>query len=318
MLSVIVPFVREWPQIAFTLRSIHEALNGVDHEVLAVDNLQSEMVEDRGSKNVKGMEEAWKKKGDPWLHYLKYDEKLSHWQAKNYAMSKAKGDYFWFIDGHCICPGGSTMLRMYDYYIQHQNDLKGSLHLPLTYHILEPTQLMYKAVVEEKKLDYAYTFHTFSPKEYKGLESILVPAMSTCGMLISKEVMEKIGGWPRELGIYGGGEHFLNYVMAVLGMNKWVFNSASLCHHGDKRGYNWNHYDYQRNRAIACYMYGDYKHLDGWVRNKAKLNGREKMSVIRDIESSCNSHRDFISSNQVMEIEEWLDKWRDNPLVKVG
>jgi hypothetical protein len=317
MLSVIVPYCREWPQVAFTLRSIHEALNGVEHEVIAVDNLQSNMVEDRGSKNVEGMANSWSKAGNPWLRYIKFEDKLSHWQAKNLAMSQANGDYFWFIDAHCICPGGSTMLKAYQYYQENESFLNGSLHLPLTYHILEPTQLMYKAVIEPKKFDYAYRFHTLCHKEYKQ-EVILVPAMSTCGMLVSKEIMWKIGCWPTELGIYSGGEHYLNYVFAIMGLNKWVWNGSSLCHHGDKRGYNWNHYDQQRNRAIACFMYGGEDHLIGWMTHKAKLSGREKQSVMRSIYDTCEEHRQHIAVNAIKTIEEWVEEWRDHELLILG
>lgn len=317
MISVIVPYCREWPQVAFTLRSIHEALNGVDHEVLAVDNVQSNMAVDRGSKNVEGMANTWRKAGNPWLKYIKFDDQLSHWQAKNYAMHIAEGDYFWFIDAHCICPGGSTMIRAYEYYTKNELFLKGSLHLPLTYHILESTQLMYKAVIEPKKFDYAYRFHTFNPREYSQ-EAICVPAMSTCGMLVSREIMHSIRYWPTELGIYSGGEHYLNYVFAIMGYNKWLWNGSSLCHHGEKRGYNWNHTDQQRNRAIACYMYGGEEHLVGWMLNKAKLSGREKQAIINNIYKTCEDHREYIKKNSVKTIEEWVAEWKNHELLILG
>lgn len=318
MLSVIVPFCREWPQVAFTLRSIHNALDGIEHEVLAVDNLQSNMEEDRGTQNVQGMAGSWEKCKDPWLHYLKYDSRLSHWQAKNLAMNLSNGDYFWFIDAHCICPGGSSMIRMYEYYMKNESFINGSLHLPLTYHILEPTQLMYKAVIERSTFDYAYRFHTFDRSKYLHQEIIPVPAMSTCGMLVSKDLMWKIGCWPEQLGIYSGGEHYLNYVFAIMGYNKFLWNGSSLCHHGDKRGYNWNHNDQQRNRAIACYMYGGEKHLTGWMFNKAKLSGREKQSMIRDIIITCQEHREHIAVNAVISIEDWTEGWSQHELMIIG
>ena len=97
VVSVIVPFVREWPQVAFTLRSIHECLKGIDHEVLAIDNLQSTMQEDRGSQNVASMANKWSQSKDPWLRYFHYTDKLSHWQCKNLGIREAKGDIYWFI-----------------------------------------------------------------------------------------------------------------------------------------------------------------------------------------------------------------------------
>lgn len=318
MLSVIIPFCREWPQVVFTIRSIHNALINVEHEIIAVDNLMPNMQEDRATSIISGMANAWEKKGEGWLKYLKYDEKLSHWQAKNFAMLNAKGDYFWFIDAHCIAPSGNVMEYVYDHYVSGELIINGSVHLPLTYHILEPTKLMYKAVVEPSKFDYAYSFHTLHDGDYEANDFVKVPAMSTCGMLVSRRIMNKIGHWPTELGIYSGGEHFINYVFAVMGFNKYVYTGDTLCHHGDKRGYNWNHNDQQRNRAIACFMYGGEKHLQGWLMKKAKLSGREKHNFFSDIINKCRSHREFIESQQVCTIEEWLERWKGHELLKLG
>jgi hypothetical protein len=194
-------------------------------------------------------------------------------------------------------------------------ELKGSLHMPLTYHILEPKQLMYKAVVERDKGDYHYVFHTFRPGDYFGRTKIEVPAMSTCGMMIHRSYMEKLGYWPTELGIYGGGENFMNFTMAVLGLKKWVWNGDSLCHHGDKRGYAWNHYDQQRNRAIATYMFGGRRLLDLWINHKARFSPNESRRAKRSILDTLKEHRELIRSKQVYEIEEWVDRWRGHELM---
>jgi glycosyltransferase involved in cell wall biosynthesis len=312
--SVIVPYVREWPQIAFTLRSIHEALVNVDHEVLAIDNLQSTMKEDRGSKNVASMAKEWTKTGNSWLRYFHYTDKLSHWHCKNFGMLEAKGDIYWFIDSHCIMPHSAE--EAVKYYQQYYKELNGSLHMPLTYHILEPRQLMYKAVVEVPKSDYHYTFHTLSQKKYEKHRCIEVPAMSTCGMIIHKSFMDEIGAWPDELGIYGGGENFMNYVMAVLGQRKHVWIGDSLCHHGDKRGYAWNSSDYQRNRGIATYMFGGRRNLHTWMKEKSKLVISAAGRMERDILSKCKKHRAWIKAGQIWEIEEWVDRWKGHELLK--
>ena len=311
--SVIVPFVREWPQVAFTIRSIHESLKGISHEVLAIDNLTSTMTEDRGSKNLKGMANEWASHGDPWLKYYHVGDKLSHWQCKNFAMSKASGDVFWFIDSHCIMPMGA--IEAIEYYVNNYEALLGSMHMPLTYHILEPKQLMYKAAVEVPKSDYHYTFHTFSQRKYRGMEVVEVPAMSTCGMMIHKDYMEKLGHWPKELGIYGGGENFINFTMAILGLKKWVWVGDSLCHHGDKRGYAWNHYDQQRNRGIATYMFGGERVLTNWMNNKARLTHASGRKARRSILATCKEHRAKIKASQVYEIEEWVNLWKDHELM---
>lgn len=312
--SVIVPFVREWPQVAFTIRSIHESLKSISHEVLAIDNLTSTMQEDRGSKNVKGMAKEWENSNNPWLKYYHYSDKLSHWQCKNFGMSKASGDIYWFIDSHCIVP--SSAAEAISYYSVNHKELNGSLHMPLTYHILEPRQLIYKAAVEVKKADYHYTFHTFNRSKYLEREKVIeVPAMSTCGMMIHKEYMRQLGGWPIELGIYGGGENFINFTMAVLGIKKWVWVGDSLCHHGDKRGYAWNLHDQQRNRAIATYMFGGERLLTQWINNKGKFSHNERRRAKQSILDKCHTQRAVIKATQVCEIEDWVNQWKSHELM---
>lgn len=311
-ISVIVPYVREWPQIAFTIRSIHESLIGVDHEVLAIDNLMPTMQEDRGSENVRSMAKLWADKGDPWLKYFHYKKKLSHWQCKNFAMSKAEGDIYWFVDSHCIVPASAVEAILL--YRSGYKSLEGSLHMPLTYHILEPKQLMYKTKVNTSNALYHYKFHTFYPSRYLGAFTE-VPAMSTCGMIIHKDYMELLGGWPKELGIYGGGENFINFTMAVLGLKKYVWVGDSLCHHGEKRGYSWNHYDYQRNRSIATYMFGGKRLLEIWLKKEAKFSRTEIRKVYRNICLTLRGHRNRIKDNQKYEIEEWVQSWKDSDLL---
>lgn len=263
------------------------------------------MGEDRGTQNVKAMAEK-----HPWLRYFRKNERLSHWQCKNFAMKEAKGEIFLFIDAHCIVP--HDLYEALLYYQANWHILNGSMHLPLTYHILESKRLIYKAVFDLPRGDYAYTFHTYIPEESNTTSPVFeVPAMSTCGMMIHKNIMEDIGGWPEELGIYSGGEHFLNYVLAITGYKKWIYKSTSaLYHHGDKRGYNWNHHDQQRNRAIATYMIGGAKLLNLWMEKIAKLRPNEKNNMIRNIIDTCCDQRTLIESKQVMTVEEFAFQWK--------
>ena len=312
-LSVVIPYVREWPQIAFTIRAIHEELEGIDHEIIAVDNLQPKMEYDRGSKMVQGMANQWTTAGDPWLKYFHKNDKLSHWQCKNFAVKKAQANILWFVDSHCI-PGRDSGRSMFRFYEKHWEELDGSVHLPLTYHILEPRQLIYKAVIDTTKGDYAYSFNTYRPNAWEQVQE--VPVMSTCGMMIHKNYLEQLGGWPEELGIYSGGEHFINYCQAILGLKKYVWKANPLCHHGDKRGYSWNHYDQRRNRAIASYLIGGEELLVKWVTNNARLSSNETARVINNVQATCREHRDHIKSQQMMTIEEWLDKWKGHELLQ--
>ena len=311
MVSIVIPFCREWPQVVFTLRSVAEMLRDIPFEIIAIDNLQSNQEEDRGSKNVKGLSSNL-----PWLRYVKKNEKLSSWQCRRYGAEVAKYDVVMYIDAHCIAP--IDLAEAIKYYAENYEEMNGTMHLPLTYHILESKRLIYRAVIDIPRADYAYTFYSYRPIAYESeLPVFEVPAMSCCGMMIHKKYYNAIGGIPTEMGIYGGGEHFLNYTLAVLGYKKWVYKSKSaLYHHGDKRGYSWNHHDYQRNRAIATYMYGGEKILREWLDKCAKLRPREKDFIFIDILKKCVDQREKIRNNQVMSVEEFAHSWRSSSLSK--
>lgn len=304
MLSIIVPFVAEWPQVAFTLRSIHEDLKyKVDHEIIAVDNYCQEVADqgfhrDRSTEMVKSMAEK-----NSWLRYLAYEDKLSHWNAKREAIKIANGDIYCFIDAHCIV-GKDALFSAYRYYANYWKELDGTLHLPLTYHILEDKRLKYKLVYNEEKCDLHYSFTTYMDNTLRE-----VPCMSTCGMMIHRELYELTGGWPSELGIYGGGENFINFVLSILGKKKYIFPvGTALFHHGEKRNYQFNWYDYTRNKAIATYLFGGIKWVDGYLRKRG-LSGRNYAALFNDVVDACHDQRQHIKQKQITNISDWISAW---------
>lgn len=308
-LSVIIPFVNEYPQVLFTLQSIAQDLVGrLDFEILAVDNWCEEV----GKQVVDGKERGRDKSGDAvkgsdrhneWLRYVNYTDKLSHWQAKNYAVSKSRGKVLWFCDSHCIV-GRDAVYGMYKYYVENYDRINGTMHLPLTYKILESRRLIYKLVYKPETGEVTYSFTPFRSSE----EPYEVPCMSCCGVMMSREIYEELGGWPRELGIYSGGEQFFNYTAAVLGYRKWIYPQGVLFHHGEKRGYHWNYDDSVRNRFIANYCWGGEK----WLRKaQAHTKGRPEVlkKIADNVVQTCKGHRKYIKSRQKMTIEEWAGKW---------
>lgn len=307
-LSVIIPYVNEYPQVMFTIQSIaQELINRVDFEILAIDNWCKEVgeqttgpdthrMQDHGSAAVEATDRL-----NPWLRYVKYSDKLSHWQAKNFGVSKATGDIFWFCDAHCVI-GRDSLYNMFKHYVS--RDMNGTMHLPLTYKILESRRLIYKLVCRKDQGELSYSFTGFRVED----EPYEVPCMSNCGVMMSREVYNKLGGWPTELGIYRGGEHFVNFTLSVLGMKKWIYPYGVLFHHGEKRGYHWNYDDGVRNRFIANYMFGGDKWLNS-MKNHTKGRKEVLQSIYENVKMSCKEHRDFIKSQQVMSIDEWLDIW---------
>ena len=305
-LSVVIPFCNEYPQLMWTVQSVAQDLIGrAEFEIIAINNYCDEVKaqnreEDKGGETIKVCQ-----RGNPWLKYLEYKDKLSHWQSKNLGVMNSTGDILWFVDAHCAI-SRDALFRMFHYYIDNEDKINGSLHLPLTYKILEWHRLIYKLGGEPEKGDLHYSFTGYRAAD----EPYEVPCMSTCGMMISRKVYDKLGGWPVELGIYGGGENFINYTLAVLGMKKWIMTGGhTLFHHGEKRGYHWNGDDMIRNRFIANYMFGGDKWLT-LMRDNRKGKKEVLQKIYEDVKATCKGHRELIKRQQVIPIEEWLSKWQ--------
>ena len=301
-LSVIIPYVNEWPQIVFTVGSIYEELiDRVDFEIILVDNWCAE-VETQGRTRDHGHPEGGLP-GQSWLKVVQYSDKLSHWQAKNAGIAAASGDIIWFCDAHCIVCRDS-LFGAYEYYRDHWQEINGTLHLPLHYQILDNRRLIYALVTDPAIGHYHYKFTTYQD----WAAPYAVPCMSSCGMFMHREVFNALGGFPEGLGIYGGGENFVNFTLAVLGMNKMIYPCQGLRHHGDKRGYNWNYTDHLKNRAIATYIFGGELIL---LKFLAPTKGRDevKAKIMRDVIEENRPRRERIKSMQTTTIDEWVQQW---------
>jgi glycosyltransferase involved in cell wall biosynthesis len=300
-LSIIIPGTNEFPQNAFTVQNVITTLEctPLDYEVIYIDNKST--VEpnflDGKAKNR--------------LTTLHYDDKLSHWNAKMVGVEAAKATTLFFMDAHCILQPDS-LLNMFKAYKTQYTSLNGSLHMPISYLLEVPgRELTYKHFYNKPYgiMHYSFTRMRTRDKIHK------IPSMSSCGCMIEKEILiDACGGWPRELGIYGGGENFLNYTMAVLGYDKniWPFNP--IHHYAYRRGYSWNYDDFVRNHIIACYMWGGEVWVDRYIVGRQAIKG-DKPAVLNgmkdDVISKCSEQREHIKSLQKYSPEEWMDKMRE-------
>ena len=302
-LSIIIPACNEWPTSVFTVRNIYEELRDrVDFEILYVDNsITNDGKDERAYGQMLGVQRGFKE-----LKPLKYTDKLSHWQAKNLAVKNSTGKFLWFCDAHCVV-SRDALFNMLQYYKKHHEELNGTLHLPLTYHIMEYHKLIYKLAGNVDRGEIHYSFSTYRHE----LKPYQVPCMSTCGMMMSRKIYDDLGGWPTELGIYGGGENFLNFCLAITGKTVNIMSGNSLCHHGDKRGYSWNFDDHLRNKFIATYCFGGLDFVKLFAEN-SKGNPDQKRKILNSVieNESCKKHRELIKSQQVINIKDWVNIWR--------
>jgi glycosyltransferase involved in cell wall biosynthesis len=308
-LSIIIPFVNEYPQLAFTIRALAEEFIGrVDFEVLAINNFCQEfrnkgMEEDTGAAALRSASE-----GNPWLKVLSYDASASHWQAKNLGIREAQGDFLLFVDGH-VMPGRDSLYPMFKHYQENYRQLNGTLHAPVTYKILEWRKLIYQLNVDLElgKLEYSFASAKEADQPYR------IPAMSSCGMMIDRGTMDALGHWPKALGSWGGGENFMNFALATTGRNVWVWHGEPLYHHGEKRGYSMSRNDILHNRCVAVYVVGGRdmarRYMTNAYSSRPEHNSlwREKfwLQVVR----GCYEHRQLIKAQQTVSLADWLGQW---------
>ena len=317
-LAIIIPYVGEWPSILFTVRSIHDDLKDVDHEIIVVDNWCDEVVRqgrtpDRGHLHIGKKGEQVEShlltisKQCSWLKYMMYDLALSHWQCKAHAVANTNADYLMFIDAHCIAKQGS-LVGMYHTYRAMEDYINGTLHLPLTYNILEDKRLIYSLQWEPEKGFIGYTFCSAPQREEIMYE---VPCMSSCGSLMSRKVYNSLQNAWAGLTSYSGGEHIMNYVLATLGYKHWIYNRGILHHHGDERGYSWNWGGYQYNRAVAMYLIAGEAFMWKYLDNVKCPDVSIKMSIGSSVLENYDSTFKNIELNRKQTIEDWKVKRRE-------
>jgi glycosyltransferase involved in cell wall biosynthesis len=319
-LSIIVPACNELPQIRFTIQSLFNELNGLfDFEIIVIDN-HTEEVTKQGFPH-DGTYEAMVKlseKAAPYIVPLRLENNLSHWNAKNQAIEVAKSDLLFFCDAHVMLSVGS-LRRMFAFYSDHWQTINGSFHLPLSYlNDARGNELIYRLV---ENVDLGMCHYRFTPYVKHAPNNapyFPVPCMSTCGMMIHKRLLvDVLGKWPSQLGIYGGGENFLNFVQAAIGMTPHVICGEPLYHYAAPRGYRWNHFDWIRNRIIAIFLAGGENWAisctDAIIKSGNRGTPRQLYKVLNEVldnpenqerRKAIENHPDF------RPLETWIDQAR--------
>lgn len=279
MISAIVPCCNEYPQILFTTQSLLES--GVD-EVVIISN-----------KSVDKTNLYFRNLKNSRIKLLVKDDVLSHWQAKNLGIKESNGDLLFFVDAHCIVTK-NTIEKLSEFI----TDEMGGVHCIIHY-MLDDRGLVY-----EFRPEYlTYRFCTAPKMRFP----YILPMMSTCGMMCSRVVIDKLGGWNTELGIYSGGELYFNLKHATCGYPHYVHPETKCWHYAEKRGYSWNYNDFVRNEFIASYCIGGEEWLAKMINNRKK---KDKPEVIDNIASNvlrkCIDDRQFIKERQTISLNDFI------------
>lgn len=334
-LSIVIPFSNEGANVIFTTQAMIEELDGFcQYEIILVDNMSHKeilcKVGDREYptysrdffQTAKGQINTYFfRKGV--VKYFAYDAKQGHWNAKNHGIAHSTGKYVFFLDAHCIMKRDSvrkmlTFLR--------ENDGKtyehpmtpgtpwrvGGVHAFINY-ILDSRCLEYK--VQRKTFGYQFCTHQIDPVT-KGMptQPYQVCVMSTCGMMTPRSVLEELGAWNPEFGIYGGGESAINWKQSTCGYGHWIHPEAWCWHYADKRGYSWNWSDFTRNSMIAAYIVGGERFLQEQIDlRKHKAPESVLQALAQDVRQKCKTERDFVASRQIVDFDRYITWWENNP-----
>lgn len=335
--SVICPFVNEGPNVVFTAQALVEELEGFcKYEILLIDN-QSDWYIDCSVKNermplMEGRERPYTIRsraffqGPPGskneggiigthffrkgiIKYLQYDAKQGHWNAKNHGIAHSRGRFLFFVDAHCIMKRDS-LRKMIEFLRDPPEEKIGGVHAYINY-MLDSRCLEYRPQ-KDKFFGYQFCTHQVDPVTKKfPTRPYKVCVMSTCGMMCPRSVIEELGGWHPEFGIYCGGEGYMNFKQSTCGYHHWIHPAAQCWHWAEKRGYQYWHSDYVRNEMIAAYVNGGERALqcciDGRGANSAIL------ALAADVREKCKGERDFIAARQVEDLETYFDRWTRNP-----
>jgi glycosyltransferase involved in cell wall biosynthesis len=339
--SVIIPFCNEAQNVVFTTQSIIEELDGFcKYEVILIDNMSDWYIDcsvknermpldeprpytirsraffqgPPGRKNEgRFISTMYFRKGI--VKYIQYDEKQGHWNAKNKGIEVSTGKYLFFLDAHCIMKRDSVR-KMVEFLRNPPEEKIGGVHAYINY-MLDSRALEYKPQ-RNKLFGYQFCTHQMEPYGDNGQRKLRWPTkpykvcvMSTCGMMSPRTVIEDLGGWHPEFGIYCGGEGYMNYKQSTCGYHHWIHPEAQCWHWAEKRGYIWNHPNYVRNEFIAAYVCGGSKALEFCV--KARGGSKALKEIADDVKGKCGEEREFIKSKQVETLEEYWDRWEANP-----
>lgn len=295
--SVIIPSRNEMKNLLWTLQCVQVGLEGTEYEMIPVLNLCDK-------EDAEQLEKYWPARNGI-MQVVRYDEKPSCWQARNAGAAVAEGEYLLFLDSH-VAFGEGALKGL----IEFHEGWKGIAHIPLCYWL------------EENRPNYGYTW---KPEKFWGNWTRVkpdppydVPLSGASSLLIDKEVFEEVGGFHPSLGIYGGGETYLDLKAQMFGHRVRMCVGHKLFHMTEKRGYAWTGDDFKRNFMMAAYALGGEKHLDtvyqhyfkGMRGNKDWEEGLGKLRTQAILLAAAD--REWIEENAKYTLDEVIDGWREN------
>jgi glycosyltransferase involved in cell wall biosynthesis len=243
LVSVIIPFCNEGQNTLWTMQGFVDQFQGwCDFEIIIVSNKSDPEHLEKFSRWVDHPK-------IPWFRLVEYNDKQSGWQTRNYGASLATGKYLFFCDAH-IYPKPNAYRGLVEFH----EGWTGIAHCPLCYWI-DPTRPNYGYVWQAYKFWGRWTRSL--PKSPMGD----VPLSGSSSLLIDREVFEEVRGFHPALGIYGGGETYIDLKVQMFGHKVRMAIDHHIYHLSETRGYRWNNENFRFNKMLAAFTIGGEKYL---------------------------------------------------------
>ena len=268
----------------------------------------------------------------PRIKLYHVTEKLSCWGARNAGVMAASSPVILFLDAHCIVhPTGGRISDVF--WIWQKLKPGATLHLPHENFLVPGGGRIYRMI---HNLDLGLLHF-----EAIQLDSIdwwggPVPCMSICGAMCErKTITDTIDFWPKELGPYGGGEHYLSFLLGTLGKEMHVLPWRPIAHFaamppGERwcRDFRITYPEWAENIMIATFLIGgqdflktltkNWKHLPKshpvYCSEKHFPDSLERIEQQIIETGSLQKRRRRIAQRQTVSLSEFVNKWKDSPL----
>lgn len=243
LVSVVIPFCNEGQNALWTVQTFVDQFEGwCDYEIILASNKSD-------PEHIRKFDRWVDHPKIPWFKLVEYNDEQSGWQTRNYGASFATGKYLFFCDSH-IYPKGYAYRGLVEFH----EGWKGIAHSPLCYWF------------DKNRPNYGYVWQGYKfwgrwtrslPKSPTGD----VPLSGSSSLLIDREVFEEIRGFHPKLGIYGGGETYIDLKVQMFGYPVRMAVDHHIYHITETRGYRWNNENFRFNKMLAAYALGGEKYL---------------------------------------------------------
>lgn len=295
-LSVIIPVRNEFKNLLWTLQMLQLELTGLRAEVVCVLNQASDEEYER-------LVAYWPFQ-EGHMKAIRYDETGSAWQARRAGVAAATGEQLLFLDSHVVIRPG-TLVRALDY----KRTFEGVLHLAVNYWLNHPHRTVFQYKWQPEKFWGRWTREVPQEPTYNILMS------GFCGLMMQRTVYDRVGGLHPQLGIYGGGEPYLDLKVQRYGYAIRCHPTLQLYHLTEKRGYSWNNDDLWRNFLLAASAVGGDKYAEllynHYHRQCAGVRSYENRlgEIYEDAIAASLNDRMTIDREAVWSLDEVLDRY---------